>query len=77
MTAPFKLKGQSSPMKHLFGKHPAKDGHVRSDHKARKKDKKEASDKEFEKKHGVHPSKTRRYADGTLVNIETNQIIEE
>ena len=77
MTAPFKLKGQYSPMKHLFGKHPAKDGHVRSDHKARKKAKKEASDIEFEEKHGVHPSKTMRYADGTLVNTETNEIIKE
>ena len=78
---PFKMKGGSSPMKHLFGKHPGKDGHMRSDHKTRKKTKKkakkEARDTEFEKKHGVHPSKTRRYASGALINIETGETIEE
>ena len=37
MSAPFKMKAGSSPMKHLFGKHPSKkDGHVRADHKKRK-----------------------------------------
>ena len=77
MSKPFKMKGGSSPMKHLFGKHPGKDGHMRSDHKTRKKAKQEASDTEFEKKHGVHPSKTRRYASGALINIETGETIEE
>ena len=77
MSKPFKMKGGSSPMKHLFGKHPGKDGHVRSEHKARRRAKREASDTEFEEKYGVHPSKTRRYMDGTLVNTETNEIIEE
>ena len=60
MAGPFKLKGQSSPMKHLFGKHPGKDGHIRSEHKTRRKAKREASDIEFEEKYGVHPSKTMR-----------------
>ena len=68
---------RKSPFNHLVGKHPGKDGHTRADHKARKKAKKEASDAEFEEKYGVHPSKTRRYMDGTLVNTETNEIIEE
>ena len=68
---------KKSPLRHWVGKHPGKDGHTRADHKARREAKKEASDIEFEQKHGVHPSKTVRYADGTLVNTETNEIIEE
>jgi len=68
---------KKSPLLHWIGKHPGKDGHVRSDHKDRKEAKRKASDIEFEEKHGVHPSKTMRYADGTLVNTETNETIEE
>jgi hypothetical protein len=68
---------KKSPLQHWIGKHPGKDGHVRSEHKARRRAKREASDTEFEEKYGVHPSKTRRYMDGTLVNTETNEIIEE
>jgi hypothetical protein len=75
---PFKMKGGSSPMKHIFGRHPSKkDGHVKSDHKERRKAKKEASDIEFVKKHGVHPDNTRRYMDGTLINLLTNEEINE
>ena len=77
MSGPFKLKGGSSPMKHLFGKHPAKDGHVRSDHKERRAAKKATRDAEFEKTYGVHPDKTRRYADGSLINTETGEKINE
>ena len=29
----------SSPAKHRIGKHPAKDGHIKSDHKERRKEK--------------------------------------
>ena len=69
---------RKSPFNHLIGKHPAKsDGHTRADHKDIREAKKEASDAEFEQKYGVHPSKTIRYMDGTLVNTETNEIIEE
>ena len=69
---------RKSPFNHLIGKHPAKsDGHTRADHKTRREAKKLADDAEFEQKYGVHPSKTIRYMDGTLVNTETNEIIEE
>jgi len=37
---PFKMKG-ITPLKHLIGKHPAKDGHTKADHKTRRKTKKE------------------------------------
>tara|TARA_R100000963_G_C4602885_1_gene75946 strand:+ start:239 stop:478 length:240 start_codon:yes stop_codon:yes gene_type:complete len=77
-----------SPLLHFFGKHPAEDGHVRSDHKERRAEKKAVKkknkaakkatrDTEFEKKYGVHPKNTRRYMDGTLINLITNEAINE
>ena len=41
---------KKSPLLHWVGKHPGKDGHVRSDHKDRKEAKRKASDIEFEEK---------------------------
>ena len=68
---------KKSPLRHWIGKHPGKDGHTRADHKARREEKKEASDIEFEQKYGVHPDNTRRYASGQLENLLTGEIIEE
>ena len=69
---------RKSPFNHLIGKHPAKsDGHIRADHKTRRKAKKLADDAEFEQKYGVHPDNTRRSMSGQLTNLLTGDIIEE
>jgi hypothetical protein len=68
---------KKSPLRHWIGKHPGKDGHIRADHKTRRKEKKEASDDEFKQKYGVDPKYTRRSMSGQLTNVLTGEIINE
>ena len=68
---------KKSPLRHRIGKHPAKDGHTRADHKTIREEKKKKSDYEFKQKYGVDPKYTRRSMSGQLTNVLTGEIINE